>query len=306
MISFLIPTYHYDCSSLVLSLAKQADYLCDKNRGTFDYEILVSDDGSCDATVDTLRKGISHVPKCRLLIQPSNKGLAHNRNLLARTAHFPYLLFMDSDAQICTDSFVEQYWQQHERASVVCGALRNPSTPPRKGCELRTRYEQAAESKRSAQYRNKHPYDAFTSFNVMIQRDVFQTLTFDERCTEYGYEDTLFGLMLEQHGISILHIENPLIHGHLDTNDAFLNKTETALHTLARLGDPLQARTGPSRLCRRLKLAGLLPLLRFTFHLLRSPLRRNLLGQHPSLWLFKVYKAGYYSTLTETGTRQSI
>ncbi|MBR1733699.1 MAG: glycosyltransferase family 2 protein [Alloprevotella sp.] len=296
MISFLIPTYNYDCTELASELSQQAHALAvaDSNFG---FEIIVSDDGSRQEVREALRAGLRKVSNCRLIEQPTNIGRARGGNLLVEQAQFPNIVIIDSDALICTPDFVCRYWEHRGRADVVCGSLRNPSGGLRPGCELRMRYERAMERRRTTAYRNAHPYSSFTTFNAMFRKAVFDTVRFDERCTEYGYEDTLLGLMLEKNRFSVLHIDNPLVHNGIDSNESFLDKTEAAMRSLSRLGEPLQSEAGASRLCRRMARLHLLGLLRAAFLRLRTPLRRQLLGPSPNLYLFNIYKAGYYSTL---------
>ncbi|MBR1712014.1 MAG: glycosyltransferase family 2 protein [Alloprevotella sp.] len=296
MISFLIPTYNYDCTELVSELSKQARALSVADSG-FSFEIIVADDGSRQEEREALRAGLQNVSGCQLVELPTNVGRARGLNFLIGQASFPNIVIIDSDALVCTPDFVGCYWEHCGRADVVCGSLRNPSGGGQPGCELRMRYERAMEQRRTAAYRNAHPYSCFTTFNVMFRKSVLETVRFDERCTEYGYEDTLLGLMLEKNGFSVLHIDNPLVHNGIDTNKSFLGKTEAAMRTLSRLGEPIQSEAGASRLCKRLARLHLLGLLRTAFLRLRTPLRRQLLGPRPNLLLFNIYKAGYYSTL---------
>ena len=57
----------------------------------------------------------------------------------------------------------------------------------------------------------------------------FKKISFNERLSGYGHEDTLFGYELNKNNIQIHHIDNPVLNGHLDTNEAFLLKTEEGL-----------------------------------------------------------------------------
>lgn len=294
MVSILIPTYNYDCTRLVCALRQQAEALRCKVGADFGYEILVLDDGSEARFADLLREGIDALPRCRVLSAGGNVGRAAGVNFLVAQAQYPWCIVIDSDAEVCTADFLERYWDARHEADVVCGALRNPELRSVKGHELRYRYEKAAEKRRPATYRNAHPYACFSTFNVMFHKRVFDTLRFDEQCREYGYEDALMGLMLGRKGFSIVHIDNPLIHLGIDSNESFLMKTEAALRTLCALGEPMQSAAGASRVYRRLRQLRLVSPVLFLFKVLRPTLRRNLLGSKPSLLLFNVYKVGYY------------
>ena len=297
MFSILITTYNYDCSRFVRDLDVQcADFMaCTPG---FDYEIILGDDASTDETSKRANcEAVEQLAHCRYVAATENSGLAAMRNRLAGEARFPYLLFFDSDAEVCTENFIATYWANRDKADAVCGALRNPAGKAAPGTELRWRYEHKAEKIRTVEYRMEHPYNFFTAFNLLISRDVFQRIRFDARCSQYGYEDALFGLELQRKGVSIVHIDNPLIHLGIDSNVSFLSKTETALRTLCALGSPMQDFAGASRLQRKLQRAGLSRLLAAAFCTVRPLLRRHLLGRHPSLLVFNAYKLGYYCNL---------
>ncbi len=297
MFSFLISTNNYDCSRLLHDIDAQCAAFRERTP-EFDYEILLGDDASTDANAEQAnRRAAEALTHCRYVAVSQNQGQANMRNRLCDAARFPYLVFMDSDAQVCDVSFVENYWQNRDKAPVVCGSVRNPSGRAAVGTELRWRYEHKAEKVRTVAFRAAHPFNYFTAFNVLIHRDVFQRIRFDARCTKYGYEDALFGLQLQKLGIQIAHIDNPLVHLGIDSNASFLAKTETALQTLHSLGSPMTDFAGPSRLQRKLQRFGLSRLAATAFCAVRPLLRRHLLGRRPSLLFFAVYKLGYYCDL---------
>lgn len=303
MFSILIPTYNYDCSRLIGDLDAQCAVLMASTPG-FDYEIILGDDASTDETsIRANRDAVAHSAHCRYVAAEKNAGQATLRNRLADEAQFPYLLFFDSDAEVCTENFIATYWANRDKAYAVCGAVRNPDGEAVPGTELRWRYEHKAEGIRTVEYRMKHPYSYLTGFNLLIRRDVFQRIRFDARCTQYGYEDALFGLELQRQGFSIVHIDNPLIHLGIDSNASFLAKTETALRTLYALGGPMQDFAGASRFQRKLQRAGLSWLFAAAFCMIRPLLRHHLLGHNPSLRVFDVYKLGYYCNLCRKGRK---
>ena len=297
MLSILIATYNYGCARLAAELRTQAEKLRLKENGAFDYEIIISDDGSTNKDALAENAAIRSWPRCKHVLLTTNGGLAHNRNELIRNARYEHVLLMDGDAAVCRENFIETYWQSRHLADVVCGSLINPPGDPAPGHELRYCYEREAERLRTVTFRSRYPYRHFSAFNIMANKRVFEHVCFDERCVEYGYEDALFGLELKREGITVAHIDNPLIHEGIDSNRSFLQKTETALRVLKRLGSPLQEQTGASRyyaMLTRYKLDGMA---RFLFRKTQKLLRKNLLGRHPSLPLFSLYKLGYYATL---------
>lgn len=297
MISILIPTYERDCSRLVYELNAQCEKLTKEYGQFFQYEIIVSDDCSSVTHYEYLKEKLAIDSHCQLIHQTKNKGRSTNINILVRDAKYEWIILIDDDAEICTTDFIEQYWKHRQDADVICGTLRNPDCKISTGHELRFVYEQSAERRRTIDYKNCHPYEAFTTFNIMFKKKVLQLVPFDERCKEYGYEDALLGIILEIKGFSILHINNPLIHSGIDSNIVFLQKTEASLRTLRQIGMPMQGKAGPSRTALLFEQFHLTWLLKFLFKLLQKSIRRNLLGRHPKVFLLNVYKLLYYAQL---------
>jgi len=102
MLSILIPTYHYDVSSLVKALHKQ----CKSCHIAF--EILVFD----DASKSHLNKGnetINALDYCTFRVLPNNLGRSAIRNLLATQAQYNTLLFIDAGTFPKHDNFIERY-----------------------------------------------------------------------------------------------------------------------------------------------------------------------------------------------------
>lgn len=295
MISFIIPTYNYICVALVGDLQRQAAKLKASLGGAFDYEIIVADDGSPDKSTVEANRAINALEGCRLEERPRNVGRAYVCNWLIDAARFDHIVLIDSDAAVCTPDFVARYWEARQEADVICGTLRNPQTPCQPGCELRYAYEKKAEKTRAKRDFNASPYIHFSTFNVMLNRPRLAGLRFDARCHEYGYEDALFGLMLRERGISLKHIDNPLIHTGIDTNVSFLEKTEASMRTLHGLKGVMQDFSGTSRLYKKMCRLHMNGLFRCFFKTVRPLIRRHLLGRHPSVKVFQLYKLGYYA-----------
>lgn len=290
MLSILIPTYNYVCVELVRDLQQQAAGLgCP-------YEILVADDGSEERNKLENRK-INRMPFCKYVELQENVGRARIRNILGQQAQYPFLLFIDSDAAVVDDRFLERYWAVKEQAPVVYGGLVHADKLPSKAVSLAYRYEKHAEPRHTVEQRMMHPYSAFRTFNFMVRRDVFLKHLFDESIVRYGHEDTLFGKTLKEEGIEILHIDNPLMNCGLDTNINVLSKTEESLRTLYMHRDKLGDSAGVLNAYGRLRHARLDGWVLSCYRLLFPVLRRNLLGAHPSLLFFGFYKLGYYCSV---------
>jgi len=292
-LSILIPTHDYACYRLVADLHSQAERL------DIPYEILVAEDGSRSQVAIIANHKMTELSHCRHIRRHENLGLAATRNELAAMARYDWLLIIDSDAAVDNDDFLKNYVQHIGEAPVVVGGLHHPPVNHNPHATLRYKYEREADRHRSAAERSLRPYAKLTCFNILLHRPTFMQIQFDKDCHEYGYEDALFGVELEQRHVPILHIDNPLVHMGLDTNEAFLRKSETALRTLKGLHGRMNGRSYVENAYNRLCSLRLAWALRLAFRLFRPLLRRNLLGPRPSLALFSLYKLGYYATLCQ-------
>ena len=192
----------------------------------------------------------------------------------------------------------KEYAEYNERskADVVCARLVNPLEIP-VGCELRGRYEQAFEPKRTAEYRNARPFSSIATYCLLMRRAALGDLRFDECCTEYGYEDVLFGQELRRHYISIYHTDVPIHHTGIDSNESFLKKTEAAMRTLTNIAPKLDELPGAALYYNELKKKGMDWLPSVAYRLFGGMMRRNLLGRRPSLKIFHLYKLCYFAYL---------
>ena len=292
MISVLIPTYNYVCYKLACDLHRQL------SAYGGEFEIIVAEDGSDDQETITENDKVTMLSGCVHLVRKENIGRARIINYLVREAKGEWCIIMDSDAEVVSDDYIRKYAGcMTDGADVFVGDLVNPDSLPQADATLRYKYEKAAERFRTAEFRNHHPFERFCTFNFMVRRDTLLEVPFDERCTEYGYEDTLMGLELKRHGKRVSHIDNPLRHLGFDSNAVFLRKTETALHTLKKIEGSLLPYTGMGRLVLRIRAAHLTALVKVIYRLARPLLRYNLLGNRPDLTFFSFYKLGYFLSL---------
>ena len=279
-LSILIPTFNDPCSTLVRNLQQQAEEL------GITYEILVADDGSTQQNILAENRSINALPHCQLIERKVNAGRASIRNFLAQQARYAWLLFIDSDMVVCRNDYLRKYASCEETSIVDGGVVIGPC----KRGNLRSLYEKAAESKHTKEEREKSPYHDFHTANFMIRRTLMLDHPFDERFRNYGYEDVLFGKALEQAAIPILHIDNPMSFEIFEENEHFVSKTEEGLRTLYQFRHELK---GYSRLLDRVQHLSPTPI-RWWHKLFGSIERRNLTGKHPSLWVFNIYKIGYF------------
>ncbi len=289
MLSVLIPTYNYKCYTLVSDLQRQLE----ADGG--DYEVIVAEDGSRDQVAVIANMRINELPHCRHIRRTENVGRAAIKNFLAKEAAGEWLLFLDSDAEVMAEDYISRLKEtiRHaDGAEVIMGGLLHTDTMPSPEVSLRYRYEKAADGHRSAEERNRQPYRHLTPFNMCVRRRVMMAVPFDEDCREYGYEDALFGVTLQQRGVRAVHIDNPLRHVGLEPNAVFLAKSETALRTLCGLGDRMLPHTHVGQAMMTLQRWRMDGVARMAFKAARPMMRRNLLGRSPNLTVFSLYKLG--------------
>lgn len=289
MLSILIPTKDYSCCRLVTSLQQQGEKL------DVPFEILIAEDGSSPDGI-MLNKQLARLPYCRIIIIDKNIGRAPVRNLLAKEAQYPNILFIDSDAIVEKDNFLKEYCEALSCNDVVCGGLYHAQEQPSSNCSLRYRYERRADKRRSAAERSHSPYDNFTTFNFAIRREIFLSILFNEKITRYGYEDTLFGHNLREKGIEIKHIDNALLHTGLESNSIYLGKIEESIKTLVEIRDEI-GETPLLRAAKKIEKIHCTRAVAGVWKITNKALRKNLLGKRPSLTVLNIYKLGFFCYL---------
>lgn len=288
-LSVLIPTHDYKCYPLVEALHRQLE------QAGVDYEVIVADDGSRDQVSMISNLLINDLPHCRYIRRKENVGRARIRNILAQEAEGEWLLFMDSDAKVVSDDFINNYISAFtDDVDVVVGGLCNPEHLPSEDVTLRYYYEKSAEYQRPAAYRSQYPYQNFATFNFVIRRSVIMNIPFNEQCREYGFEDILMGIDMMRNGKVIKHIDNALMHLGFEKNEVFLTKTETSLRTLHSLGDIMVPHSRIGKVAGRLSDYHLTWLVVLTYRCTKPLLRKNLLGKNPNMKVFAFYKLGYF------------
>lgn len=279
---------------MVNELKRQADGI-----SGLQYEIIVADDGSRDQVCIIHNYLINELEHCRYIRRKENVGRAKIRNYLASESKGDWLLFMDSDVCIVSDDYLQKFIEATKGFDgVIDGGVSVVGNPDYLRHNLRFWYEYVSAPKHTAGERQKHPYHCARTTNLLVSRNIFRKVCFDERFRYYGYEDVMFGKKLSDTGTSVLHIDNAVGLSMFETNESFLLKTEEAMHTLHLFADEL---AGYSRLLNTvaiLKRRHLIWAVRLWHRLLASIERDNLLSKNPSLFVFKIYKLGFYISLT--------
>ncbi len=289
MISVCIPIYNQNLVSLVAGLETQLQEL---NPPA---EIILIDDAS-DTTFQLQNRPLGK--KHTYVELPENVGRARIRNLFLEHARHDYLLFLDGDAALLGNNLLSNYRDALQHFTpVVCGGSIYPTQKPPRNQRLRWKNGHFRESKPAFE-RNQHPNQSFMTNNFLIHRSIFEIIRFDERLTQYGHEDTLFGFELKQQGIRVLHIENPVLNPDIDTNKIFLYKTEQGIKNLIRIVREFNYPDQLKEEISLLRVAGLLEK-RSSFFLILHRISKGffrlwLKSGYAPLFIFNLYKLGYY------------
>lgn len=292
MLSILIPVYNLSVVQLVSSLQKQCE------QEDIRYEIIALDDTSTQYIEEN--KSISTLENCQFVIAENHLGRAKVRNKLAELAQGDYLLFIDADASVTSSDFIKNYVNNKDKAQVIIGGMKYSDQPPEKNA-LRWYYGTEREYILAA-IRNKTPYESLISFNFMIKRTVFIQHPFDESSIDtnkntYGHEDTLLGLQLKEKNISVLHIDNFLVHNYGETDESFLKNSLIAVEKYVSQPTFRKSNVVNSikifrvfTTCRKYHLTGALHLFYILFN---GAIKKHLFRPNPSLKLFDLYRLCY-------------
>lgn len=226
-LSVLIPTFRDDPSALLKALDDPMARA----------EIIVLDDGSGD---DALAKRIAgRIERLRLPARfirlASNEGRAKGRNRLASHARAGHFLFLDSDMLPDPENFLARWaaLAEGENMPIAFGGFTLEQTPLRpehalhRAMALKSDCTPAPERAKSPE---KH---VFTS-NLLVRRDVFEAVEFDEGFTGWGWEDVEWAMRVGRRH-PILHIDNSASHLGLDTAPAMAAKYEQSASNFARV-----------------------------------------------------------------------
>lgn len=294
MLSVLIPVKDWNPFSLVESLANQLI----QYRQPF--EILISDDS--DITESTKISGLlSQIPGVIYFCREKPLGRSANRNFLGDQAKYQYFLFIDGDAGMAKENYIQNYLDRLDSDSVLCGGtLYNEEPPENPDYLLRWKYGRSREQS-DAQRRQKRPWKSFSTFNFLIPAKVFNDIRFDEDIKGYGHEDTIFGINLHQSGVKIIYLDNGLFHLGLEPSSVYLDKIRESGANLYLL---YSRKLLPSKYIgdmnllsswKRLKKLQVSWLVAAWFRYRRKSIEKKLCGPNPSLLLLDLYKLGSIS-----------
>ena len=291
MISILIHTYNYDICSLVHAIHKQVIILNIK------FEVIVIDDFSTDKKSIQKNKAIAQHEYCEFIELHENIGRSKIRNLLAKRAKYDCLLFLDADVEILKSDFIKIYLDKiSAKTQVIYGGITYQKNKPSANKILRWTYGTKREALTVTQ-RKKKPHLSFLTLNFIIHKNVFDSVYFNEDIPNLRHEDTLFALDLKKNKILVEHIDNPIIHLGLDSNESFIKKSEEAVDAILLFKKQNLIKPKDVKITR---VGKNLHLLKFIFSLFfkifKNSMTKNLVSKKPSLFIFDLYRLGYLFT----------
>ncbi len=289
MLSILIPVYNNNITRLVSDLHDQCTH------AEIVFEIICLDDGSEKGSKEE-NKIVSKLPHCIWEELTKNVGRASIRNKLGKRAKYNNLLFIDGDSAITRSSYIITYMTFADNHPVIYGGREYNALPPRDWrLKLHHSYGSKVESKPDY-IRNRSPWLHFMSNNFLIDRDVFLSTGFDDKIIGYGYEDLVFAGKLKKLQIPVFHIDNPVLHATLDSNENFLLKTEKAIDNLLELknGSSLLNEVKLVKTARYLHKTKLDKLTQYLISILLNTIKKNLLGKNPRIMILQFFKLYLY------------
>ncbi|MDQ3141455.1 MAG: glycosyltransferase [Bacteroidota bacterium] len=292
MISVCIPVYNFNVVALVKSLQSQFE------KSNISYEILILDDAS-KPEFQLLNREVKAIANSYIELE-KNVGRSAIRNMFLSFAKFEWLLFLDCDSKIISDNFIENYKYHISDNTVIYGGRIYQTIPPNNPeLILHWRYGRKVESKK-VEVRKKHPYQSFHSNNFLVPYAVLQSNLFDESLTQYGHEDSLWALQLEQKNITIIHIDNPVLHDDLQKSDDFLTKARLAIQNLILLENKgYHLEQGVQNFYQKLTMIKLKDVFYFVIRASEIMSEKNLKSKHPYIFHLQLYKLGHYIKLKE-------
>lgn len=291
MLSVLIPTYNYNAFPLVEEIQQQ----CTKLQ--IEFEILVYNDGG-KLFLDENAK-INTIENCQFIDNQENIGRTQSRNFLAQKSKYNWLLFLDADVLPVNSDFINQYIKAINTSySVFCGGYNYKIESKTESTILRYKYGVKRESLNAFE-RNKNPYTYIFSGNILIQKKCFLKANYSKENNYYGM-DIYFSYQLMILKIDVVHIDNPIFHLGLETNEFFFDKCIQSVKSRKALLLEEPKIEEMNNLLKYYKTICNYKLKGFTsliFKAFEPLLKKMILSKSPSLIGLDLYRLGYLCTL---------
>lgn len=292
MLSILIPTYNYNVYPFACQIEKQAI------KSKIDFEIICFDDGS-NSIINLENKKINSLINSQFIARKNNIGLSNIRNALAEASKYSNLLFIDGDSLLPNEQFIIRYKKAlKESTDIVYGGRIHPKKVDANR-KLRWKYGIFREDS-TANQRNKNIYKNVLFNNTLIKKKLFNSIGFEKSISKYGHEDTVFAYKLSKTKASILHIDNPVLHGDVDINQVYYQKTHQSLKNLDSIYKTKMIEpefTTFLKVFMKLEKFKLNYLFALFYKILSPFFTFNLTSKYPSLYVFELFRLSYFCNI---------
>lgn len=286
-LSVLIPFMNDDPTGLLAALDREA----------LPVEVVLLDDGSGDPAL-AARVGEAVMAlrlPARFVRLAANEGRSKGRNRLARQARADRFLFIDADMLPDSDHFLADWLALVDQRDppAAFGGFSLDQTPRTRGNALHRAMALKSDCV-PAPERSRAPAKHVFTANLMVRRDVFDSIGFDERFTGWGWEDVEWAIRVADRW-PIVHADIPASHLGLDSAATLARKYEQSAANFARVVADHRAvvETYPSyrvaRLLKRVPLRGLWRPLLKAFAL------ADALPVPPRAFALRLYRAALYA-----------
>ena len=173
MLSICIPIYNFDVRALI------DDLLCQGNKLAVPFELILIDDCS-EKSFKNINK--LSCEKATYIELDKNIGRSKIRNLFLEYAQYENLLFLDCDAKLVSETYLENYISllMNENPQVIFGGSIYENELKDKNCLLNWKYG-LKRQQQSAENRKLNPYQSFMTNNFIIKKSLFEKEKFNEK-----------------------------------------------------------------------------------------------------------------------------
>ncbi|MBI1408094.1 MAG: glycosyltransferase [Caulobacter sp.] len=226
-LSILIPFLGDEPVPLIKELADQGQNV----------EIVLLDDGGRDAALAMrVAEAVQTLgTPCRFVRLAANVGRARGRNRLTAEARADHFLFLDADMLPDHDRFLADWLTliETEDPGVAFGGFSLDRTPRDRRFALHRAMALRSDCLAAEQRRLCPEKHVFTS-NLLVRREVFEAVAFDEAFTGWGWEDVEWAMRVARRW-PVHHPHIPASHLGLDTAETLARKYEQSAANFARV-----------------------------------------------------------------------
>ncbi|WBV59319.1 glycosyltransferase [Chryseobacterium camelliae] len=290
-LSICIPVYNFDVRELVFDLKKEIE------NNKVEAEIILIDDAS-DESFKSINTELQDEVQTFVFLE-NNIGRTRIRNLFLDFTQGDYLLFLDCDGKVISNTFLLRYIRSvtnNPEIDVMYGGRKVAVSPPDDAHYLRWKFAVERENL-SVDQRQKKPYLCFQTNNFIIKRKILKEIPFSSEFQKYGYEDLLFAMELKAKNVRVDHIDNAIFNNDLEENSMYLGKVEESVESLAKMLKNTKLRVKLEEvklvsLFNQIEKASLKTVFMKLFRIKEKRLKKNLLKGNVSLRYLDFYKLG--------------